>query len=116
MEAATSTTTVVTPENAKWHPGVAKEWVKCAAAGAIEASYNVTSVTDDAVGRVTVTIATDFSSANYAVVPSVLRTTGRTFPAVVAQAAGSFQLENTDGNNSALADPTSWYAVCYGDQ
>lgn len=116
MEAATSSTTVVTPENAKWHPGVAKAWVKCDAAGAIQASHNVTSVTDDATGQVTVTIATDFSSANYAVVVSVLRASGRTFPAVVAQSAGSFQMENTEGGTSTLADPTSWFAVCFGDQ
>lgn len=116
MEAATSSTTVLTPENTKWHPGVAKAWVKCDAAGAIQASHNVTSVTDDAVGQVTVTIATDFSSANYVVAPGVLRGSGRTYPAIVAQAAGSFQMENTEGGTSALMDPTSWYAACFGDQ
>lgn len=117
MEAASSNTVMATPGTMNWHPGVAKAWVKCDIAGAIQASHNITSVTDDAVGRVTVTIANDLSSADYVVAPGVLRGgTGRTFPAVVAQAAGSFQMENTEGGTSSLVDPTSWFAVCFGDQ
>jgi hypothetical protein len=119
MEAASATTVFATPGNVNWHPGVAKAWVKCDAAGAVEASHNVTSVTDDGAGLVTVTIATDFSSANYVVVPGVIRAAaggGRSWPAVLTQAAGAFQLENWSEATGAVADPTSWYAACFGDQ
>ena len=115
MEAATSSTTVLTPQNTKWHPGVAKAWVKCNVAGVIEASHNITSITDDGVGTVTVTIATDFGSANYAITLGTL--SANRYPArVAAQAAGSFQLVAFDSNNGSAADPTSFYAACFGDQ
>ena len=48
-------------------PGAAKAWVNFHHATTINASYNITSITDDAqTGDYTITIATDFSSAAYA--------------------------------------------------
>jgi len=70
MEAASSNTVAATPSNTKWHPGTAKLWLRVGSlfnSGTIMASHNVTSVVDGT-GALTVTIATDFSSANYVVV------------------------------------------------
>jgi hypothetical protein len=70
METATSTTTAVTPGVVKNHPGVAKAWVSFNGTGtlAVNASHNVSSVTDNNTGDYTVNFTTAFSSANYAVI------------------------------------------------
>lgn len=67
MEAATSTTTAATPGVVQYHPGVAKTWCRYTqdTTTTINGSYNVTSLTDNGVGDTTITIATDFSNANY---------------------------------------------------
>ena len=47
--------------------GVAKVWINFNGTGTIATrdSFNVTSITDDATGRYTITIANDMSNANY---------------------------------------------------
>lgn len=65
MEAATITTAFSTPLRQQFHPGHPKAWVRFNNAATIAASFNVASITDVAIGRWTVNIATDFSSANY---------------------------------------------------
>jgi hypothetical protein len=117
MEEGTNIYTFATPANVQWHQSAAKAWIKCDAAGAIAASYNVTSIADDGPGAVTVTIAADFSSADYTIVPSVLTTGGATgvFVRPTAQSAGAFTL-GVLSTGFAAADPTAYYAACYGDQ
>ena len=44
----------------------------CDVAGVINVNRNVTSISDDGVGIVTVTIATDFSSVNYLILRALL--------------------------------------------
>lgn len=99
----------------RYDPGAAKAWIKCDAAGSIQASYNVTSITDNGTGDVTVTIATDFSSADYAVIATCLYP-GFVSASVAAQAAGSVQVKNwtTSGGLNAVADPTNYYIACFG--
>lgn len=113
MEAASSNAVMATPGTVNWHPGVAKAWIKCDAAGAIAVSHNVTSITDDGVGLVTVTIGTDFSSANYAITATAF-SAAAVFIAVTSQAAGAFQM--TCQTSASATDPTAYMAVCYGDQ
>ncbi len=122
METATSTTTAVTPGRTQYHPGVAKFWINANGAGtAVNASHNVTSITDTNTGRLTVTIATDFSSADYAVVTSIASNgSGAAVLCHVIRnatiAAGSVEIDsyNTGGTN---ADPVeSYYAAGFGDQ
>jgi hypothetical protein len=125
MEAASSNTVAVTPLSTKWHPGVAKVWLKVGAlynSGTIMASYNVTSVVDSTSGICTVTIATDFSSGEYAIVATPLYsqpnpsydkltigvTRGNTD-------AGSFQLCCVNYTN-VLTDPDYYLCVAFGDQ
>ena len=95
--------------------GGAVVWIKCDAAGGIQASTNVTSITDNGPGDVTVTIATDFTSADYAVLATVYGN-GFFSASVAAQAAGSVQVKNwtTSGGSNQVGDPTYYYIACFG--
>lgn len=119
MEAASDNTKMVTPANANWHPGVAKAWIKCNYAGAVQASHNITSITDSGTGQVTITIGTDFSSADYAVVCTNLNWDAR-LSHVRTQNAGSLLILTSTFNYTnpppADADATNLFVVCYGDQ
>lgn len=120
MEAATSTTVAVTPAVAKNHPGVAKFWAFVSVSGTtptLAASYNVTSVTRNNTGLYTVTIDTDFSSANYCVVgmPVNNGSNNRTVSMQsTTQAAGSFQVRIEDAGFTTT--DISFYVVGFGDQ
>ena len=122
MEAASSNTVAATPLNTNWHPGVAKVWIKCDSSGTIQASHNVTSITDIGTGEVTVTIATDFSSADYAIVTGVCASNGVAgsaksvrFSNSIQPTAGSFTARYGD-DITGNADPIFWFFSCFGDQ
>lgn len=114
QEAATDTATFVSPGRQHFHPSAAKVWLKCNDTGAIQASFNVTSVTDTATGKATVTIGTDFSSADYAIVASCARSGMATHTSLTAQAAGTFEMQCYVAGS--LTDPTHYFAACFGDQ
>lgn len=66
MEAASSTTTFVSPGRTQNHPGVVKAWVKITGGdGATEKSYNTTSTSRSGTGTYVWTIATDLSATDY---------------------------------------------------
>ena len=119
MEAATSNSVAASPLNTKWHPGVAKVWIKAAADGtSISASYNVTSITDDGTGSITVTIATDFSSANYAITTfgAGANSNLAQLNYITAQAAGSFSARCLNPNSTDKDPQFAWFFACFGDQ
>lgn len=65
METGTSTTTYVSPGRQHFHPGHPKCFAEVevsAGTPTLETAYNITSITDSATGRLTITIATDFST------------------------------------------------------
>lgn len=67
METATSAETTSTPATQHYHPGHPKCWGEFQAnSTTILASYNITSIANTGTGVMTVTIANDFSSANWA--------------------------------------------------
>lgn len=118
QEAASSTTVFATPARQQFHPSAAKVWLKCDAAGVIQSSYNVTSITDVGTGVVTVTIATDFSSADYVVNATAYATDGSNggWCYVVSdtpQAAGAFTINY---RRPGAADPVNYFIACFGDQ
>lgn len=119
MEAAVSNAVAVTPGNMKWHPGMAKFWAQVTGAGTpvLTSNYNVSSVTDTGVGRLTLNLATAFSSANWCCqVASFGNTTTGTIqiPNINAKAAGSVELGCRSA--TAFADPIIGYdAVGFGD-
>jgi hypothetical protein len=115
QETATSTTTVVSPGRQHFHPSAAKCWLKCDHAGTVNASYNITSITDTGTGVVTVTIATDFSTADYAVVVTVGTAVAACAPST-SQAVGSFVINAFNTGTGAAQDSIlGYYAVAFGD-
>jgi len=124
MEAASSNTVSATPANTKYHPGVAKLWLKVGAlfnANTIMASYNVTSTTEGT-GTLTVTIATDFSSGEYVVVatPQYSQPNNAYDKITLGvsrgnMAAGSFALCSVNYTN-VLTDPDYYLCAAFGDQ
>lgn len=71
MESATSNTVGVTPGRAQYHPGVAKAFcVFDASSGTptIDNSYNISSISDNAVGDFTFNFTTSFSGSRFTAV------------------------------------------------
>lgn len=130
METATDTAKFVTPGRQHFHPGHPKFWLKATVVGnvpTLQTSYNVTSITDTATGRLTCTIATDFSGAHWCCQVTVESDdTGGGSPVyrvvgVVGegtQAAGTVVAECrniNDGTTGGLGDPTAWHVMGLGD-
>ena len=131
METGTSLLKAVTPGRQHNHPGHPKFWAFVTVSGGtstLTTSYNVTSITDSGEGILTVTIATDFSSANWAPFVSVQRpdTGGDNLDSLFETirfggiAAGSVVVEahqiGQDGNIITLQDPATWSVCGFGDQ
>jgi hypothetical protein len=120
MVTATDTGRVPSVATTRHHPGVAKVTGKVTYSAGVptlqSGSYNVTSITDTAQGRLTVTIADDFSTANYTVVITCEAATNELRAAGVSsgtQAAGSFELYVVNGGAN-LNDPVAIHFACYG--
>lgn len=125
METATSTTLAVTPGRQQYHPSAAKCWGQVDVSGgtpSLTVNYNITSITDTATGKLAVTIATDFSSANYVVTSTPQKSgAGNCWGVVIdSKAAGSFNLWNLIASNAGAAasiiDPDAWNFAAFGDQ
>jgi len=109
-------------ESVKYSPGVAKFWVcinYSAGTPSVAASYNVTGIVDNGTGDLTVTIATDFSSAAW--VPFALGqgssqgSSGRfvsVAPAGRTEGTVRIIVENAAGSS---ADPVSLFVGGFGD-
>jgi len=126
MEGGVATDKYVTPQGINWHPGVEKFWVKCGITGNVLASWNVTSLTDNGVGDVSVTIATGFSSVDYCCGVTV-EMTATTYAVANArtphirfggQAVGTLRCDCIDGTATTqlVKDPTAWHIRAVGDQ
>lgn len=119
METATDLLKAVTPGRQHMHPAHPKVWGKASNAGAINASYNMTSVTDAGTGSIGLTIATDFSSANWAMLATILDANvgSDAGPGVVtAQTAGTAQIEYFHASNASHTDPNGYFWSGLGDQ
>lgn len=127
MEAGSSTSVVVTPGRQHFHPSAVKCWGKTTVSGGtptLQVSYNTTSITDTATDQLTVTIATSFSTANYALNVSIeaqtttlsaTTTSLLVFVRNATQAAGSFVIQACEIDVGAATDPSSWHWQCCGD-
>ena len=117
QETATSTTTLVSPGRQQFHPSAAKCWAIVNMAGTVSAGYNVDSVTDTGTGIATITIGTDFSTANYSVVCSAVQGTAAAEynTKISSQSAGSVVIR-CYVTNDTLADPDSLTFAAFGDQ
>ena len=123
METATDTTRAVVPGRQHYHPSAAKFWLRAIISGgapSLDSSYNVTSITDTAAGRMTVTIATDFSSSSWSLSGMGIGAVGVGTAAVlwgVSKAAGSIEIDNADlSATPVVEDPNQGYDVAgFGD-
>lgn len=121
METGASLVTNVTPGRQQYHPSAAKFWAFVTVSvgtPTLAANYNVTGIVDDSVGVLTITIGTDFSSANWCpnVSAGAIDSATTTYSVgVEAIAAGSVQVtfQRADGVQS---DPERWGVCGFGDQ
>ncbi len=123
QETGTSTATAVVPGVQHFHKSAAKFWgfvtVSASTPTLESGSHNITSITDGGNGLLTVTIATDFSSANFsAFVMSANPTTGSYAAfesSTAARAAGSISFGNVQ-SSVGFFDPVNWSFGGFGDQ
>ena len=123
LEAETNEDTYAAPDLIKYSPGVAKAWVEFEQIGthSILASYNITSVTDSgSSGHSDIVIATDFSSANYAIVGTAGTGSGGDTPRAIGPEvsdpiAGSLTITCTD-DGGARVDVGFCSLAFFGDQ
>ena len=121
QEAGSSTTNVVTPALQHRHPSACKCWAYVSVAAGVptmDTNYNMTSITDTGVGRLTLTIATDFSSAqwSYSAIPEASGAIELDCYARTATiAAGSIEIDTLQGG-VGLTDPVSYAFQGHGDQ
>jgi hypothetical protein len=116
MEAATSTTTFVSPARTQYHPGVAKARCSIDINGAIESPYyNIDSITDTGTGDRTVVFDVDFSTIVYQTADN--RNAGGSAERRISwstHAVGSIRLQINDSTPSAIDQATS--QTFFGDQ
>jgi hypothetical protein len=127
QETATATTKYVAPGTQHYHPSACKCWGKTTVSGGtptLAVSYNTTSITDTATDQLTVTIANDFSSANYSCNVSLeaqtttLSATTTSLAVFIRNAtllAGSFIIQACEFDVGNATDPSSWHWCCFGD-
>lgn len=120
MEAATDVIRAVVPGRQHFHPGHPKFWAYVTVPGGVPsltASYNVTSVTDVAGGTLGVTIATDFSTANWCCVATCDNTSSaEQYVVVLSRAAGSLELNAITDAGGDGNDPEAYNVMGLGDQ
>lgn len=118
QETATSTAKPITPGRQQYHPSAAKFWVIFQADTTVDASYNVTSITDNGTGDFTVTIATNFSSTNWSPYALCEQTANSLAPSIKQSgvAAGTVNILSQRLSTGAAEDPTRISAGGFGDQ
>ena len=98
--------------------GSAKAWADytTAASFVLNASLNVSSLTDEGAGDCTINIASDMSSANYSVTSNVLGglSGGTKIFQNGAKAAGTYRQISTSSSGTA-GDIANSYATIHGD-
>lgn len=124
MEAASSTSVATTPGRQQYHPSAAKFWVYFTGTGTptIQASYNMTSITDFGTGYYGINIGTDFSSGNYALFGNCDKLSGASSNTTLTSVcfAGLYQVGDfgvlTSTLDGTLVDSARVWVSGYGDQ
>lgn len=125
QETSTSTTTYVSPGRQQYHPSAAKAWVQLyhsSGTPTILSSYNVTSLTDVAVGRVGVNFTVAMSSADYAISVTgeysngVYQTMGFIDTAATVSSASQAKVNFGNAASGLLDVVARATVVCFGDQ
>jgi hypothetical protein len=118
QETGSSTTAYVSPGRQHFHPSAAKCWAYIFLSGGVPSltkGYNITSISDTANGQCTVTIATDFSDANWcAVLTAECSALSVRVPVTFTKTTGSIVLA-TMSQTPNYVDPDAYNFVGYGD-
>jgi len=123
MEAASDVLRAVVPGRLQYHPGVCKAWVKYSTSGGTvsrDASYNVSSITDNGVGDFTHNFTAAFSSTQYLALGNHDATLGATINGARALnihtlSTGSARVLH-DNTGGAAEDPAYAIFMFFGDQ
>ena len=116
MEAASSTTAVVSPGNVKFNPGVAKAWGYLTTSGGtptLEANSNIASIVDNGVGAFTFNFTTAMATANYAILVTVRAGAARNVT-VTSQSTTAFSVDVRDLSGN-VQDPSGLSVLVFGD-
>lgn len=104
----------------KRSPGVAKCHATVNVSGgtpSLSTNYNITSITDTSTGRLTITIGTNFSGANWAHSAAVLIAGGTYTKLVASDSKTNTSILLTMNNSAGTAeDPDQWSFTGHGDQ
>jgi hypothetical protein len=111
QEAGSSALAIVTPAVQHFSPSAAKCWATVTYSGGtptLASSYNITGITDTGAGQLTITIGTDFSSADWAALAMAVSSFASAVLSTViqSQAAGSIQI-GTFQESVGFADQAS---------
>jgi hypothetical protein len=118
QETATSNVLSVTPGVQQFHPSAAKAWAYCTISGTtltVAAAYNM-SVSRTGIGTYSTSFTTNFSSANYAVLPHGDKSGSICWLNITSQTASALGLSAFNAPSFTSVELTSLTIVCYGDQ
>jgi len=111
-------TIYVPPDLVKNSPGVAKAWVNFAIDTTIDSDYNVTDVTDNAVGSWTINFTDNFATTTYTVTLGLEDDSQHKFLQIGpgGRAAGTLlvQIRDASGNLVDIGATDSIAVACYG--
>jgi hypothetical protein len=117
LETGSSTSVFTSPGRQQFHQSAAKGWVMFNMAASIQASYNVSSVTDVAAGDFTINWATDFSSATYVAVGTLdLSAVADRFMSFDTPAVGTIGVNVQDSSGATETNVDNVMVVAFGDQ
>ena len=123
QETGTTTAAAVTPARQQSHQSALKGWANAKFDGTVNASYNVTSVTDNGAGDISVNWAVDFTDTTYGCNTTAqidaAGTAASTFTTQVMDtdlAAGVTRARSIRMSDFAAIDATNIRFAAYGDQ
>lgn len=116
QEAASATTPFVSPGTQHYHPASPKAWVYFNAAGTIQSSYGVDSVTKSSTGVFDVTLSVVLSTANYCAIPGIIHGATNMGIAASRSSASAVRLRTFVCSTGVGADPGDGASlVIFGD-
>jgi len=118
MEAETAIAHFAPPDLVKNSPGVAKGWVSYTqTSDTVNASYNLTGISDGGAGTSTITWATDFSTINHCAV-AMVRNVAATNEHISMNAAPSVTATSisTAAPDGTRVDMPHYFVAVFGDQ
>lgn len=119
QETGTSNTVFVTPGVQQFHQSATKGWVKFDVSAVIQASYNVSSITDSGAGTWVVNWTVAFSTSNYSANAAFVGTaTGDRHAIIDGQAAGTLNVGSCVVTTGARSESgvTSMFVQAWGDE